>query len=57
MCPIIHNQMIVAVELQQVKMQHEPLQDAVRLKRHRAVQVAFITGPEHASVNLAVLPL
>lgn len=57
MCPIIHVEMIVAVELQQVEVQHEPLQYAVRLKRHRAVQVAFVARPEHAAVHLAVLSL
>lgn len=54
---IVHVQMVVAVELQHLEVQHEPLQDAVRLEGDGAVQVALVAGPEHAAVHLAVLPL
>lgn len=57
MSAIVHVEVVVAVELQQVEVQHEPLQDAMRLERHRAVQVALVARPEHTAVELAVLPL
>lgn len=54
---IVHVEVVVAVQLQQVEVQHEPLQDAVRLERDGAVQVALISRPEYPAIQLAILPL
>lgn len=54
---IVHVEMVVAVELQQVEVQHEALQDAVRLEGDGAVQIALVARPQHAAVQLAVLAL
>lgn len=57
MCSVIHIQMVIAVELQHVEVQHEALQHAVRLEGDGAVQVALVARPDHAAFHLAVLPL
>lgn len=51
---VIHVQVIVAVQLQHVEAQHEPLQYGVRLERDDAVQIALVLRPEHGALDLAV---
>lgn len=57
MSAIVDVKVVIAVELQQVKMQHEPLQNAVRLEGDSAVQVPLVAGPQHAAIELPVLTL
>lgn len=54
---IIHIEVVVAVQLQQVEVQHKPLQYRVRLERDGAVEVPLIPRPDHASVQLSILTL
>jgi len=42
MGPIIYEEMVIAVQLQEVKPQHETLQDGVCLEGDDAVQVTFV---------------
>lgn len=54
MGPVVDQQVIVAVQLQHIEAQHEPLQHRVRLEGDDAVQVAFVLGPQYGAVNLPV---
>lgn len=54
---VVHIQMVIAVQLQHVEVQHESLQNAVRLEGNRAVKVPLVARPHHATFHLAVLPL
>jgi hypothetical protein len=42
MGPVIYEEMVVAVELQDVEAEHEPLQDGVRLEGDDTVQVSLV---------------
>lgn len=54
---VVHVEVVIAVELQQVEVQHEPLQYAVRLEGDGAVEVALIARPQNTAIELPVLPL
>lgn len=51
---VVNVQMVVAVQLQEVEPEHEPLQDRVGLERDDAVQVALVLRPEHRAIYLPV---
>lgn len=51
---IVNEQVIVAVELQLIEAQHEPLQDRFRLEGHDAIDVRVVLRAEHGAVDLAV---
>lgn len=53
-CAVIYVQVIVAVQLQEVEPEHEPLQDRVRLERDHAVEIPLVPRPEHRAVDLPV---
>lgn len=52
--PIVDVEMVVAVELEYVESQHEPLEDGVRLECDHAVQVAFVFRIEDGSVYFTI---
>lgn len=53
-CTIVYVQVIVAVQLQKVEPQHEPLQNRMRLERNHAVEIPLIPRPENGPVDLPV---
>jgi hypothetical protein len=55
MGPIIYEEMVIAVELQEVETQHEALQDGVCLERDDSVQVPFVLRLQNCAIYLPVL--
>ena len=51
---VVDEQMIVAVELELVEAQHEPLQDGLRLEGNDAVQIGFVLRTQNSAVDLAI---
>lgn len=54
MCPIVDIQMVVTVQLQEVKTKHEALEDRVSLEGDDAVEVPLVLRPQEGAVNLPV---
>lgn len=51
---VVDEEVIVAVELEQIEAEHKLLQDRLSLERDGAIQVGLILRPQHGAVNLAV---
>lgn len=52
--PIVDVKMVVAVHLQEVEAQHEPLQDRMRLERYDTVQVPLVLGPKDSAIDFPI---
>ena len=52
---IVYEEMVIAVQLQEIKPQHETLQDGVCLEGDDAIQVPFVLWLQHCAVYLPVL--
>lgn len=51
---VVYEEMVVAVELQEVEAKHETLQDGMRLKGDDTVEVPLVLRLEHRPVYLPV---
>lgn len=55
--PVVDEQVVVAVQLEALEPQHEPLEDGVRLEGDGALQVPLAPGSEHGALDHAVVLL
>ena len=54
MGPVIYEEVVIAVQLEEVEAQHEALQDGVGLEGYDTVQVPLVLGLQHRAVYLPV---
>ena len=48
---VVDEELVVAVHLELLEAQHEPLQDGLRLEGHHAVDVALVLREDHGAVH------